>query len=133
VPTNSSAFWKGGAPFGRPSHHSMYIPRLDSSCKYYFIGEMIYRWTAPKTLEEDSTFLLKLTTDIPPTTHFSGKFRLSHADEALSSSMRIKHSEVAGISTINVVGVASVVMLSLLLSCWVIVRPGRRSQRIVLE
>jgi hypothetical protein len=111
----------------------MYIPRLDSSCKFYFIGAMIYRWTAPKALEEDSTFRLRLTTDIPPTTHFSGKFRLLHADEALSSSMRIEHAEVAGFSTISVVGVASAVMLSLLLSCWVIVRFGRRSQRIVLE
>lgn len=38
----------------------MYIPRLDSSCKYYFIGEVIYRWSAPKTLEEESAFRLKL-------------------------------------------------------------------------
>ena len=111
----------------------MYIPRFDTSCEYYFIGEMIYRWTAPKDLEEDSAFRLKLTTDIPPTTHFSGKFRLSHEDAAFSSSMRIGHTGIAEFSTINVLGVALAVAMTLLLSCWVVARLGRRSQRIVLE
>ena len=111
----------------------MYIPRLDSSCKYYFIGEMLYRWKAPKSREGDSAFRLKLTTDIPPTTHFSGKFQVSHDDAAFSSSMRMGHSETAGFSSINVVGVVLAVMISLLLSCWVVARLGRRSHRIVLE
>jgi hypothetical protein len=58
----------------------MYIPKLDSSCKYYFIGAMIYRWVAPKDMEQDTIFRLKLTTDVPPTTHLSGKFQLSNED-----------------------------------------------------
>ena len=136
APTNSSAFWEGGAPFGRPSRYSMYIPRLDSSCKYYFIGEMIYLWKAPKHIEGaegDSALRLKLTTDTPSTTHFSGKFRLSHDDATFSSSMRVEHLEDAGFSTIDLIGVASAVVVMLLLSFWVIIRLGRRSQRIVLD
>lgn len=112
----------------------MYIPRLDSSCKYYFIGEMIYRWTAPKDMEDDSIFRLKLTTDTPPTTHLSGKLRLSHADAASSSAMRMQeHSEIAGLSMVNAAGVALAVIFSLLLTCWLAMRLRRRSQRIVLE
>lgn len=104
-----------------------------SSCKHQFIGGTIYRWSAPKTLEGDSAVRLKLTTDIPSTTHFSGRFQVSHDDATFSSSMRMGHSETAGFSTINVVGVVLAVMISLLLSCWVVVRLGRRPQRIVLE
>ena len=111
----------------------MYIPRLDSSCKYYFIGEMLYRWKAPKSLDSDSDLRLKLTTDIPPTTHFSGRYQVSHDDATFSSSMRMGHSETAGFLSVNVVGVVMAVMISLLLSCWVVVQLGRRSQRIVLE
>ena len=113
----------------------MYIPRLDSSCKYYFIGEMIYRWTAPKDLEdedEDAVFRLKLTTDVPPTTHLSGKLQLSHADAAFSSAMRVEAPKVDGLLTVNIVGVALIATLSLLMA-WVIVRLRRRSQRIVLD
>jgi hypothetical protein len=56
----------------------MYIPRLDSSCKYYYIGAMIYRWEDPRDIDEDSVFRLKLTTDVPATIHLSGKLRVSH-------------------------------------------------------
>lgn len=97
---------------------------------------MIYLWEAPKHIEgaeEDSALRLKLTTDTPPTTHFSGKFRLSHDDAALSSSIRVGHLEAAGFSTIDLVSVASAVIVMLLLSFWVMVRLGRRSQRIVLD
>lgn len=117
----------------------MYIPRLNSSCKYYFIGEMIYRWTAPKDTEqdEDTVFRLRLTTDFPATTHLSGKLRLSHVDAASSSAMRSEeHLEIAGLSVSDVGSVALVVTLTLLLalsSLWAIVRLRRRSQRIVLE
>lgn len=111
----------------------MFIPRLDSSCKYYFIGEIEYRWTAPEDIEEDSVFRLKLTTDIPPTTHLSGKLRLSQADAASSSSIRIDHSETAGLSMANVAWMALAVNLSLLLTRWVTMRLRRGSQRIVLE
>jgi hypothetical protein len=111
----------------------MYIPRLDSSCEYYFIGEMIYHWIAPKDINEDSVFRLRLTTDVPSTTHLSGKLRLSHADATSSSAMRVEHSEVAGLSMVNVAGVALVATLSLLLACWVTLRLRRRSQKVVLE
>lgn len=94
---------------------------------------MIYRWTAPEDIEEDSVFRLKLTTDIPPTTHLSGKLRLSHADAAFSSSIRIEHPETAELSMANVAVVALAITLSLLLTCWVTMRLRRRSQRIVLE
>jgi hypothetical protein len=111
----------------------MYIPQLDSSCKYYSIGAMVYLWAAPEDIEEDSVFRLKLTTDVPPTTHFSGKLRLSHADAASSLSMPIKPTDIAGCSVIKVVSVACVVVLSLLLTCWMTVRLRRRLQRIILE
>jgi preprotein translocase subunit SecF len=47
--------------------------------------------------------------------------------------MRMGHSETAEFSTFNLVGMVLAVMISLLLSCWVVARLGRRSQRIVLE
>ncbi|KAK3708290.1 hypothetical protein LTR37_011555 [Vermiconidia calcicola] len=133
APTNSSLFWKGGAPFGPQGNHSMYIPRLDSSCKYYSIGEMVYRWTASKDIEEDSVFRLKLTTDVPPTTHLSGKLKLSHTDAASSSSARMDHPAIAGLPVGFVAGVVLAVIISVLLTWWVIVRLRRGSQRIVLE
>jgi hypothetical protein len=133
APTNSFAFWKGGAPFGRPSNHSMYIPRLDSSCKFYFIGEMIYRWVAPEDIETDSVFRLILTTDTPPTTHLSGKLQLSHANAAPSSSMRVESLRFAEYSATDIAGAASAVVLSLLLTYWAAVRLRRRSHQIVLE
>ena len=111
----------------------MYIPKLDSSCKYYFIGAMIYRWVAPKDMEQDTIFRLKLTTDVPPTTHLSGKFQLSNEDAESSSSMRMVHPNVAGLSVINVAGVVLVVIASLLWVCWLTLRLRRKSQRIVLE
>ena len=113
----------------------MYIPRLDSSCKYYFIGEMIYLWEVPKHIEgaeEDSALRLKVTTDAPPTIHFSGKFRLSHDEATFSLSMRVGHLEDAVFSTIDLVSVASAVIIMLLLSFWVMVRLGRRRSRAFL-
>ena len=63
----------------------MLIPRLDRACKYYFIGEMLYRWSVPRVIEIDSTYQLKLMTDEPPTTHLSGKLRISNAYTASST------------------------------------------------
>jgi hypothetical protein len=111
----------------------MYIPRLDSSCKYYFIGAMIYRWTAPRDIEEDSVLRLKLTTDMPPTVHLSGKLRLSYANAASSSLTQMEHLEISGLSMVSVAGVALAALLSLLLTCWVTLRLRRGSQRIALE
>jgi len=94
---------------------------------------MTYLWAAPEDIEEDSVFRFRLTTDVPPTTHFSGKFRLSHADAAPTLSMPTDSREIAGYSMIHIVGVAFAVIVSLLLTCWTIVRLRRRSQRIILD
>ena len=110
----------------------MYIPRLNSSCKYYFIGEMIYRWTAPTDMEQGPIFRLKLTTDVPPTSHPSGKLRPSYAD-AEASSMRMVPLNVAGLSVVNVAGVGLLAIQSLVLVCWLALRLRRKSRRIVLE
>jgi hypothetical protein len=129
----------------------MYIPGLGSSCKYQYLGAMVYVWKTPKDIDEDTVFRLKLTTDIPPTTHLSGKIRQSHADnsssppmrteeleiaglssDASSLSMKTEHSEISGPPVVNVACVALAVTFSLLLACWTIVRLRRRSQRVVL-
>jgi hypothetical protein len=129
----------------------MYIPHLGASCKYQYLGEMAYVWKTPKDIEEDTVFRLKLTTDIPPTTHLSGRIRQSHADDSSSPSMRMddleinglskdasslsmvtEHSEIAGLPVVNVACIALAVTFSLLLACWVIVRLRRRSHRVVL-
>jgi hypothetical protein len=111
----------------------MYIPRLDSSCKYYYVGAMLYRWEAPRDIEEDSVFRLKLTTGVPPIVHLSGKLRVSHADAASFPSTRMEYLETSGLSTVNVAGVALAVVISLLLTCWMTLRLRRGSQRIALE
>ena len=129
----------------------MYIPHLGASCKYQYLGEMAYVWKTPKDIEEDTVFRLKLMTDIPPTTHLSGRIRQSHADDSSSPSMRMddleinglskdasslsmvtEHSEIAGLPVVNVACIALAVTFSLLLACWVIVRLRRRSHRVVL-
>jgi hypothetical protein len=129
----------------------MYIPHLGASCKYQYLGEMAYVWKTPKDIEEDTVFRLKLTTDIPPTTHLSGRIRQSHADDSSSPSMRMddleinglskdasslsmvtEHSEIAGLPVVDVACIALAVTFSLLLACWVIVRLRRRSHRVVL-
>jgi hypothetical protein len=129
----------------------MYIPHLGASCKYQYLGEMAFVWKTPKDIEEDTVFRLKLTTDIPPTTHLSGRIRQSHADDSSSPSMRMddleinglskdasslsmvtEHSEIAGLPVVNVACIALAVTFSLLLACWVIVRLRRRSHRVVL-
>lgn len=116
---------------------------------------MAYRWTVPEDIEEDSVFRLKLTIDNPPATHLSGRFRLSRSDAEPSPSMETEAPEIAapsivnvtgdtsspmrmeapesvGLSTVNVAGVALLVTLSLLLTCWVSLRLRRRSKQIVL-
>jgi hypothetical protein len=112
---------------------------------------MVYVWKTPKDIDGDSVFRLKLTTDIPPTTHLSGKIRQSNADDSSSPSMRMEgleiaglssdasslstgteNSEIAGLPVVNVACVALAVTFSLLLACWMIVRLRRRSQRIAL-
>ena len=112
---------------------------------------MAYVWKTPKDIGEDTVFRLKLTTDIPPTTHLSGRIRQSHADDSSSPSMRMddleinglskdasslsmvtEHSEIAGLPVVNVACIALAVTFSLLLACWVIVRLRRRSHRVVL-
>ena len=129
----------------------MYIPHLGAACKYQYLGEMAFVWKTPKDIEEDTVFRLKLTTDIPPTTHVSGRIRQSHADDSSSPSMRMddleinglskdasslsmvtEHSEIAGLPVVNVACIALAVTFSLLLACWVIVRLRRRSHRVVL-
>jgi len=111
----------------------MYIPLLDGSCKYYVIGEMIYRWTAPKDLEHDAVYRLRLNTDVPETTHLSGKLQVSNASTSSASSTRVKQADVAGSSAVEVVGIAIVAALSLLCAYWVIARLRRRSGRIFLQ
>jgi hypothetical protein len=88
---------------------------------------------APKDMEKDTIFRLKLTTDMPPTTHLSGKLQISYADAASSSSMRMVHPENAELSVINMIGVVLVVVISLVGTCWLTTRLRRKSQRIVLE
>jgi hypothetical protein len=129
----------------------MYIPGLGSSCKYQNLGAMVYVWKTPKDIDEDTVFRLKLTTDIPPTTHLSGKIRQSHADDSSSPPIRMEDSEIAGLSSdvsslsietenseiaglpvVNAACVALAVTFSLLLACLMIVRLRRRSQRVVL-
>jgi hypothetical protein len=130
----------------------MYIPHLGASCKYQYLGEMAFVWKTPKDIEEDTVFRLKLTTDIPPTTHLSGRIRQSHADDSSSTSMQmedlgiaglsddvssssagLEHSEVAGLPVVNVACVALSVTFILILACWITVRlHRRRSQRVVL-
>ena len=111
----------------------MYIPHLDRSCKYYEITHMVYVWTAPTDIEEDTDFRLKLTTDVPPTTHLSGKLRLSQADSASSSPARMDHPALDVLSMGSVAVVVLAALVSALLTWWVIVRLRRKSQRIVLE
>jgi hypothetical protein len=94
---------------------------------------MIYHWAAPRDIEEDSVLRLKLTTDMPPTVHLSGKLRLSHANAAFSSSTQMEHLEIAGLSMVKIAGVAMAALLSLLLTCCVTLRLRRGSQRIALE
>ena len=110
----------------------MYMPRLGSACKYYSIGVMGYRWVAPEEVEDDSVFRLKLTTDVPPTTHFSGKLRLSYIDATSPAVVQLQASGTARLSTINAIGMALAVVLSLLLTCWVTMRLRRGSPRVVL-
>lgn len=110
----------------------MYIPLLDGSCKYYVIGEMIYRWTAPKNLEDDAIYRLKLNTDVPATTHLSGKLQISHAGDSSAPSVRLEHADVADTTTAGVVGFCSIVVLSLLCAVWLIARLRRRSGQISL-
>jgi hypothetical protein len=151
APTDSSAFWEGSMPFGKPGRYAMNIPRLGGSCKYQYLGEMAYVWKTPEDIEEDTVFRLKLTTDIPPTTHFSGKIRRSRVGDSFSPSVRIEdaditglandafpssigshHSEVSGVSMANEACMVLAVVCCLLLACWAGVRLRRRSQRIIL-
>lgn len=97
---------------------------------------MLYRWTIPIDIETDTFFRLRLTTDIPPTNHLSGKFRLLEADAAFPSPMQTKYLDITGLSMTSVAGVAlavTLLILSLLLTCWTIGRLHRRLQRILLE
>lgn len=110
----------------------MYIPLLDGSCEYYVIGEMIYRWTAPKDLESDAVYRLKLNTDVPATAHLSGKLRVLHAGASSAASVRLGHTDVAGTTAAGVVGVCSVVALSLLCAVWLAARLRRRSGQVSL-
>ena len=111
----------------------MYIPHLDAACKYQYLGEMAFVWKTPKDIEEDTVFRLKLTTDIPPTTHISGRIRQSHADDSSSTSMQMENLGIAGLPVVNVACVALAVTFTLILACWVTVRlRRRRSQRVVL-
>ena len=109
------------------------IPFLDGSCEYYVIGEMIYRWTAPKDLDNDTVYRLKLNTDVSATTHLSGKLQVSHAGASSTSSIRLEHADMADFSVAGVVGIASVAALSLLCAYWVIVRLRRRAGQISLQ
>jgi hypothetical protein len=128
----------------------MNIPQLGDSCKYQYLGEMAYVWKTPEDIE-DTVFRLKLTTDIPPTTHFSGKIRRSRvgvsfspsvriedaditglANDAFPSSIGLDHSEVAGVSMANEACMVLAVVCCLLLACWAGVQLRRRSQRIIL-
>lgn len=117
----------------------MAISRLDASCKYDFVGVMLYRWTIPTDIETDTLFRifrLRLTTDIPPTNHLSGKFRLLEADAAFPSPMQSKYLDITGLLITSVAGVAlavTLLTLSLVLTCWTIGRLHRRLQRILLE
>lgn len=79
APTISRPFWQGGVPFGRRTNYSMAIPRLDRSCKYYAIGEMVYYWAVSEDLKSGVTYQLKLTTSDPASTFFSGDFQISAA------------------------------------------------------
>lgn len=110
----------------------MYIPLLDGSCEYYVIGEMIYRWTAPDDLEDDTVYRLKLNTDVPATTHISGKLQVSHAGTSSAPSVRLQHAGVAGTTAGGVVGICSIVVLSLLCAFWLAARLRRRSGQISL-
>lgn len=114
----------------------MAISRLETSCKYDFVELMLYRWTIPTDVETDTFFRLRLTTDTPPTNHLSGKFRLLEADAAFPSPMQTKYLDITGLSMTSVAGVAlavTLLILSLLLTCWTIGRLHRRLQRILLE
>lgn len=112
----------------------MYIPRLDRSCKYYSIGEMIYRWTVPKDIEGDSSFRLKLTTDEPPTNHLSGKLRISNANDTSSPSLGlVSKSQIYELSGGYMMSFASAGLLFMLLTSWVVLRLCRRSMRIALK
>lgn len=71
----------------------IHVQRVDRSWRYYAIGEMIYRWKTPKDLEEDSVFRLKLTTDVPATTHLSGKLRLLHTDFSMARPSHWRNSD----------------------------------------
>lgn len=94
---------------------------------------MLYRWVAPNDVEEDEVFRLKLTTDVPPTTHFSGKLTFSHSDAASSSVLVMEDVDVSGLPTDRVAKVVLVGIISMILIWWVVARLRRRSQRIVLS
>lgn len=94
---------------------------------------MIYRWTIPTDIETESVLRLRLRTDIPSTSHLSGKFQLLNADAESPSPMRMKYLDITGLSTTSAVGVTLAVTISLLMVCLMVGRLRRRSQRIVLE
>ncbi|KAK3703362.1 hypothetical protein LTR37_014468 [Vermiconidia calcicola] len=81
---------------------------------------MVYRWTAFKDIEEDSVFRLKLTTELPPTTHLSGKLSLSHRDAASASSARTDHPAIAGLSVGFLAVAVLAPILSVLLTWWAV-------------
>jgi len=93
APTHTTVFWKDSVPPGNHGDHYIHIQQVERSCKYYAIGEMVYRWQTPSDLEKDSIFRLKLTTDVPATTHLSGKLRLLHTDFSMARPSHWRNSD----------------------------------------
>ena len=110
----------------------MSIPRLGYSCKYRYIGVMVYLWIVPEDVKEDTIYRLKLTTDEPPTTQLSGKLQVTSSNASSTLFVESGSSRTSMLSESNMMDYALVAFLFAVLAAATVLRLCRRPQRISL-
>ncbi|OQO09621.1 hypothetical protein B0A48_05023 [Cryoendolithus antarcticus] len=130
APTNDTLFWKGFGPAHESNGHLISLQRFPSDCRYRYAAAMLYVWEVPKDLD-DAVFRLKLSTDVPPTTQYSGRLQISGniSTFPLKEDVSIANSIWGACEP----ALLCVIVLTLALGLWITLRGRGKSGRLVLE
>jgi hypothetical protein len=108
-------------PFHSVSHFSV----RNRTCKFQQFGVLVYTWTVPRNLDQNSTYRLKLSTNISDEEHLSGEFRLGRGKQETNDGIASFNARMRAM-----LGLICLAVLLLMIARWLFrsVKKYRRSR-----